>query len=59
MVNRYKEDGFEFLLEAFNDATFLEKVSGLEELQVDPLGLEVNSINVISCEASIIMFYAL
>lgn len=41
VIERYKSDGFEFLLNAFNDAKYLEEISGLTELQTDPLGAEV------------------
>jgi len=32
VVNNYLNDGFEFLLKAFNDPTFLEELTGLKKL---------------------------
>ena len=41
VVERYKSDGFEFLWNAFNDANYLEEITGLQELYADPLAAEV------------------
>lgn len=35
IVKMYEEQGFDFLLKAFNDASFLEEVSGLKQLHAD------------------------
>lgn len=35
IVDMYKTEGFDFLLKAFNDASFLEEVSGLKQLHAD------------------------
>lgn len=32
MIQRYQEEGFEMLLRAFNDATELERITGLDKL---------------------------
>ncbi|XP_067933572.1 ubiquitin-like modifier-activating enzyme ATG7 isoform X1 [Watersipora subatra] len=43
VVKQYQHDGFEFLLRAFNDAKYLEEVSGLNSLLNDPADIEVLS----------------
>lgn len=35
ILNMYKTQGFDFLLKAFNDSSFLEEVSGLTKLHAD------------------------
>ena len=34
IVNMYKEEGFDFLMKAFNDSTYLEEITGLKQLKV-------------------------
>eukprot|EP01104_Vermistella_antarctica_P018864 TRINITY_DN7161_c0_g1_i1.p1 TRINITY_DN7161_c0_g1~~TRINITY_DN7161_c0_g1_i1.p1 ORF type:complete len:741 (+),score=150.32 TRINITY_DN7161_c0_g1_i1:56-2278(+) len=41
VINEYRKDGFEFLLHVFNDPHYLEKVTGLEDLQK---GLDGNKV---------------
>lgn len=33
VVNAYREEGFEMLLQAFNDASYLERLTGLDLLK--------------------------
>ncbi|KAG1650972.1 Ubiquitin-like modifier-activating enzyme ATG7 [Nymphon striatum] len=42
---RYEKEGFEFLLQAFNDSEFLENVSGLTALKNDTLTAEVTELS--------------
>lgn len=42
MLDAYAKDGFDFLLRVFDDAAYLEEVSGLKDLQIETYFDEVN-----------------
>ena len=41
MINKYKMEGFEFLLKAFNEPGYLEDLTGLTAMQAATLDAEV------------------
>lgn len=43
VLQRYKEEGFEFLLKAFNSPTYLEDLTGLSDLYVQTYDEQVRT----------------
>jgi ubiquitin-like modifier-activating enzyme ATG7 len=41
VITKYREDGFSFLLNAFNDPRYLEDLTGLTKLHADTVDAEV------------------
>nr|KAG5700834.1 hypothetical protein BaRGS_024220 [Batillaria attramentaria] len=43
VLDRYRQDGFQFLLQAFNEPLFLEEMTGLTQMHQDTLDAEVSA----------------
>jgi ubiquitin-like modifier-activating enzyme ATG7 len=42
VLEKYREEGFQFLLKVFNDPMYLEDLTGLKQMHQDTMEAEVN-----------------